>query len=156
MNRKKIAILYIICIFVSLLFVIAFKLDNEVVRVQSEKTYVYEGKVCRYFIDDINHADKYLDISGWFIEPNYAPNYINRQIVLLDNEENMYKLNTHMIKREDVTKAFDDGQNYDNSGFSAHGLIKQIEKNKEYKIGFLYKDFNDKETLFVTDRKIIL
>lgn len=58
-----------------------------------------------------------LYIEGWCILKNRATQPVAMFIILKDKNDNMYKLPTSIIRREDVTQVIDDGINYDNSGF---------------------------------------
>lgn len=88
-------------------------------------------------IDDINNkkvAWKYMALfSGWSIaEGQNTDNNIT--YIVLESSDKRYIFSTSKAQRHDVTTFFNDGKNYDNSGFIAlinHSLIE----NGIYKVG---------------------
>lgn len=91
-----------------------------------------------------------LTIIGWGVIVGREPNPISIHILLRNEETNeFFKLPTVINSREDVTAHFNDGINYNNSGFSVHMNGKALNFDKvRYEIVILYEVGEDSYVVF--------
>lgn len=81
-----------------------------------------------------------LRISGWMIKPGEDTNSVRMRIVLRDDDTGEYLvLPTALLQRPDVTANYDDGHNYDVSGFEVKISPRKIDlENSKYMLMMLY------------------
>lgn len=156
MSKKWFIISLSICISISITFTFMFKLDNEKIKIDKNNNYVIDTDKHNYYIDFLEKNEKYITITGWFLEKDEALVYVNREVVLQDEYGMVYKINTNMVNRPDVTEALKNGINYDKCGFNARGKVSDLKENTEYKIGILYSNQDGIKKLFITDKIIKL
>lgn len=90
-----------------------------------------------YSIDALSEQNyKYDSISGWVVVNGHEVLQYETQVVLYTDDGYAVAVPMKMVERADVTADFNDGNDYDMSGFQ--GLIrKKISDGKDCKIGFL-------------------
>lgn len=99
---------------------------------------------------DINN--NYVNINGWaFINGKSTNN--TKTYIYLKSKNKKYIFQTTPQKRHDVTKYFDDGNNYDNSGFQCIIDTNDI-MSGNYEIGIVLKDGDTIETKKI-DSKVL-
>lgn len=102
-----------------------------------------------YKFKNTNEVLDSIYIKGWFYKNNQDTNNVVLKVLLKDSiTKQWYTLDTKTQPREDVTKFFNDGHNYDNSGFIANipsEFISNIEDHN-FEIYILYRQ-NDLESL---------
>jgi hypothetical protein len=92
--------------------------------------------------DETNEIDgNRLDVRGWFLIEGYQSSTVTMHILLKNRVTNdCYELPTAILTRTDVTESFDDGINYDNSGFYASTYSKKFDfESTSYEIAILYE-----------------
>lgn len=102
-----------------------------------------------YSIDIADIIDGNIYIDGWLLETSDSIEDVNRSFFLSD-DKNIYKMNTVMKERIDVTDIKNNGQIYNNCGMVGNGLVKEISAGK-YQIGILIHG-DEKERFFFTDK----
>lgn len=105
-------------------------------------------------IEKINYSTSDCYVDGWAAIKKSDSND-NLVYLILQNNKNSYQIETSALLRKDVTLHFknEDGNNYDNAGFSALIKFKDLPKGK-YNVGVLIVNKN-KEQLFSKTDKII-
>lgn len=93
--------------------------------------------------------DNEINLEGWCVVEGASTGPIEIQVLLKEIDgENCYCLPTSLQKRPDVTQFFDDGNNYDYSGFKINmGLEKLDFNNISYKVLICY-NVDEKNYLF--------
>ncbi len=148
-SENKISIILLgLSIALPILFIILFMHDNEKIEKISLNEATELSLVTEYGIENIIVDDTNIFLSGWLIEKPDTISKVNRNFILSDGN-NIYKLNTIMEKRSDITERWNNGNNYDNSGLQGNGLIKYLNKG-QYRIGFLITD-NSEQYYYMTD-----
>lgn len=105
----------------------------------------------KYYIDKIDIDEKYINIRGWTVV--IGENSVNYHIkIALQTKDDYLIYNTNNENRSDVTAHFNDGFNYDNSGFKvqidktnlnrAEYALKIILNNKDNKYQDIIKILN--------------
>lgn len=113
-----------------------------------------------YSIDEISDSKtlgEYIYVKGWAIHKGVNFDHFNTQLVLYQNDlKDTLVFELSMQTRTDVTTAFNDGYNYDSSGFSVN-IDSSMVGDNEYNIAILYRDTdsNDGTRLILTDKKLI-
>ena len=96
-------------------------------------------------IDHISYNNKYVLVVGWFFKKGIDIDSNKVSIVFRDIGTNeMIVLPTLTLKRSDITRVFNDGHNYDYSGFKAeipYSSLIDFDKTN-YQIYVLYHDIN--------------
>lgn len=100
----------------------------------------------QYYLDHASWEKKIRNeeevvIDGWCVIPGKTTSPIEIHVLLKDSAtQNVYQLPTTTVMRGDVTSHIDDGQNYDNSGFSVHIITNNLQiADHSYEILLLYK-----------------
>lgn len=108
----------------------------------------------RKYLYNIDTLDKVsqdnFEISGWIIKKKENIKNISINIMLKDDNK-FYVLPTKIEKREDVTQKFNDGTNYDFSGFRAY--LKKPKGIKKSRIYILLK-INGRSRIIKTNEYI--
>lgn len=105
--------------------------------------------------DNILLTEDLLEISGWMIKQGEDTNNVRLRVVLRNEVTGEYlMLPTTLLQRPDVTDYYNDGHNYDVSGFEAKISQKDIDlENCKYLVMGLYF-LNGEEYLIGFDRII--
>lgn len=150
MKNKYIILYVLMCILLSLGFVTVFKIDNErLSKVPKSLKYEMVDNV-KYSIDLIDEDNGIINIQGWFYEVDEELTYVNRNVVLLDTHNNLYKMNTYMSRREDL----EEYPRYIYSGFGARVRTSSLNSEEVYKMGFLYTTQEGEIKLYMTDMEL--
>lgn len=93
-----------------------------------------------YSISDSATQGDYINISGHVVHTGEDLKHFNVQLVLYgDSLEDALIFKLAMQTRTDVTAAFNDGYNYDSSGFSAN-IKRSLIGDAVYNVALLYND----------------
>ena len=115
-------------------------------------------------IDKIEEEEKYLTIEGWGVNTkkidylNYVIGegkgiYINNTVILVDEDEKVFAINTISVNREDISKMINDGMYYTKCGFK--GELKKSKLPKGiYKIGILVEGIDGEKQIIISDKEI--
>jgi len=110
------------------------KKQLEVTKLSSSDVAVSNKPVTDYIFDSITISDNICTIKGWAFVKGVDSRDVVPAILLVDDENNFYKVTTRIIQREDVTRKFNDGKTYTNSGITSRFSIKNLDKNRKYKL----------------------
>lgn len=138
MDKRLIALIAAIVIFMSV-FLVGYDLDQKremkVVALTNFQINSDNINKLKYNIDSINVTDGVGTISGWAIVKGVDINKVKFQVILKNKDGKMYKTNTEIIQRDDITALENDKRNYKNSGFKSTFYLSGLEGSKNYKIG---------------------
>lgn len=118
----------------------------------------------RYHIDTVNVGKRSVFISGWVLDKGHVvandssdftyrafsdtpiiPKCFAYNIILRNTETNkFYKIKTFGVSRPDVTKHFNDGEDYNASGFNAKLYKAMLPDAGKYEILLEYVFFNNR------------
>lgn len=115
-----------------------------------------EGVKCHYdkIFYEMNFLNVYeLQIDGWCAIPGKTTNLVEIRVLLKDTlTQKIYQLPTTVVTRTEATSVIDDGNSYDNSGFSVHIMTRKFNKaGKNYEILLLY-DVGGEEMIIQTNQ----
>lgn len=160
LQSKKIVISTLItlgCIMVGIwLFLAWHELKNKKIDISDYSIFTASDN-CLYAVDEVVLNDSDGMINGWLIKKGEDIGAISIKVLLYEQDSNQcVAFPTKIVKREDVTSHFDDGKNYDYSGYYARitsiGSKLQL-RNREYTLMFLVNS-NGEEFIFNTERSI--
>lgn len=100
-----------------------------------------ESNEIKYYFDSINNNGGFIEIRGWAIIPKIDSKKSNIYILIIYGDNKLI-YETFSEVRKDITECFNDGCNYDNSGFLAKIDLK-VSLNDPYRVGLLV--INDKK-----------
>lgn len=115
-------------------------------------------------IDKIEEEEKYITIEGWGVNTkkidyfNYVIGegkgiYINNTVILVDEDEKAFAINTISVNREDISKMINDGVDYTKCGFK--GKLKKSKLPKGiYKLGILVEGIDGEKQIIISDKEI--
>lgn len=148
-QKNVIIIILFIIILLGTVFAGLIYLDyNRVKEIDISNMEINSGDI-QFHIDSVNNDlnSNYINIRGWAFKSGSNLSTVECYAGLMKiSTKEVYKVNTVKEAREDVTTQFNDGYNYDNSGFFANFSKKKLEKG-EYEIILLY--LSDNNNIFV-------
>ena len=126
------------CILVAFLFVSVYKWENERVLdggVAGE--YVNGNASFLFCIDESGENDGLFYARGWVMRQGVETASVDTQVALIDADDHVWLMNTVMEKRDSVTQYYNDGVNYDNSGFYGSCKEKKLIGDETYEVGIV-------------------
>lgn len=109
------------------------------------------GAKLKFWIDSFEMNSEHIKADGWAYIEGQSATDADIKIVLISNDK-AYRAQTQKLKREDITKATNNGFNLDNSGFSSKTKIAKLQNGK-YRLGIIVKDKKTNvEGLVLTDK----
>lgn len=141
---KNIASLFIIMIIVVCIGVIILYINEFKVQTFEFDSNRINTKDYQYKVDTISVNDKYIDVAGWIVKDE-KPSKIIQISVLLKNGKICYKIPTEMVRRNDITLHYNNGNDYSTSGF--HAIVKKrfVDISKEYDIYIYFESDGNKD-----------
>lgn len=98
-----------------------------------------ENTEVNYTIESVSWSETGVMISGWCLVPEEDIKYAEMHL-LIESNGVYYQVPTMLIERKNVTDLYDDGYNYDYSGF--YSLIDfqnfKIEENQDFNMYMIY------------------
>lgn len=142
------------CIMIPLILIILFNYDNEkLTSLGNISDYNLTNEYIT-IIDDVQQTKNKTTIYGCSLKLGENLDYVNKQYVLVDDENRVIGINTVVTDRTSATEYFNDGFNYDKSGLNGQFATKYINNEVNYKIGILIKEKNGATYLVISDRII--
>lgn len=153
-NRKIVCTLGVIFFLILLYFVFVYKDYSNIHEVNTSELDFSTQFKCN--IDEVKELDhNHLCITGWAIKEKENIERIECYIALKNkNTKKVYKIKTRRIDRPDVTEFYNDGFNYNGSGFAAV-LDKQKFEKGSYEIVIIYRN-NQNNILGLANKDIII
>lgn len=129
---------------------IGYKLTKEPIKIDFDLK--LEKKI-NYNIDNFEIKEKELKIFGWAIFNEIESTDSTIEILMLKDDA-VYRIETLSNVRKDVTEAFKNGTDYDNSGFEVIINTQNIPKGN-YKIGIrIVNQKQNKDGYLITNKRI--
>lgn len=154
MKRRTVIILFLSVVIFSFGSYFFVKYDFEKVKeIKVTRDNYNKGIDFKYEIEDIVYCEKDVIITGWVAEVNDNNKYINRNIIL-KNEEEIIAIKTEAkdfeyLKLKNTTKT-----NYNKCGIIGRVKNNKLLKNENYQIGFIITNEDKRETIIFTDKFI--
>lgn len=148
----SLVIIIALCTFLSMYEMRVKRIDTSGLPVLTDEAVFYIDKIsCDY----IGMGKSNAVVKGWCAIPGKETRTISMHVLLrnVDTGECL-QMPTAMVARSDVTKYFDDGIKYDNSGFSVDVDTRKVDASRcRYEICILLRH-NGEEFLINTGRHI--
>lgn len=100
-----------------------------------------DRQITDYNFDSISTSSGICTINGWALIKGVNSIDVTPTLILVDDENNFYKVKTKISQRRDVTAKINDGITYDNSGIEAKFNVEGLNKDKKYTV-FLQVEIN--------------
>lgn len=108
-----------------------------------------------YGIDNFQYSETGLTIDGWATLENYDAGNSKISVILISDKNEVIKLRSQQVSRNDVTLAYNNVNNYDNSGFKLQISQENIPLGK-HEIGILIKNSKlNKEGFILINQKVL-
>lgn len=115
-------------------------------------------------IEKVEEDGEYFNIEGWcvnkekndyfnFVIGNGSGIYIDNRIVLIDERNNIFEVNTIASERKDISEKINDGTDYSKCGIKARVKKKNVNGEK-FKIGILNESMNGERILILSNKEI--
>lgn len=151
-KTQKILILWtVICVVLCTLFVLVYKYNSLALKefALDANTIIDLPDYYEYGIDPINVENGIVTITGWAVNQNENLDYVNRKILLFDEDNNILAVKTAAYDRN-LTWFLNDGHNYDYGGIIGKCQKSKLDGNKEYSIYFLIVESDQSQYLIDT------
>ena len=114
-----------------------------------------KGDKIIFGIDNFQFSETGLTIDGWATLENYDSDKSKIDVLLISDKNEILKLPSQQVIRADVTLAYKDVNNYDNSGFKLHVSQENIPQGK-HEIGILIKNSKlNKKGFILINQKVL-
>ena len=152
--QKKIvlsSLIVIIIISISIYFFIErdFEKVKEVKNVEDS----YDIEV-EYDIEDIIYSDIDIVIKGWLVQIGSNNKYINRSILLKDDDGTIISIKTEAENRSDLAEKNTSETIYNKCGLIGRVKKDKLDKGKKYQVGFMIINQDEKEEVILTNEVI--
>lgn len=143
-KKKSIALIIVLAYLVFMTFWAIMIHDDKIIRVDdlSGVSLAAESDHIMSTIDEASYEDERIYVRGWIMQRGVTPTQINVSVALKgENSNNYIIVPTKSVERTDVTEYFDDGTNYDRSGFMAMinpQIYKTLLNDDYYEIYIVY------------------
>jgi hypothetical protein len=172
---KKIIIIIIATVCLMAAFLCGYDLDRKnqmkIISLDNASKLYDEKKDISYSIDSIQISNRIGNITGWAVVNGIDSIDVKPNIMLKDENGKLYKLDTRIIQRKDITKCLNDKRKnqepippnnqpvstfkYDNSGITSQFNIDDLKKKQRYKIG-IQVQINKVKYFTWTDNELVL
>lgn len=140
-SSTSILLLFIVVNFLGLLFALIVFYDKQNIHKINNEDYIETKGDISYVIDSVDYNEDSISIIGWAYKMGQDIKNYDTEIVLNNITTNEFiTIPTDMVIRKDVTEFFNDGFNYDCSGFSSKVLNRKLNRNDTYNIYILYRN----------------
>jgi|GEM_PF-348061 len=123
---------------------------DDIMKAEAEKIELkkpeFQNSALRWAVDNVSIKEGAFSVSGWLIQPGASSKNAKIQVYLW-NEINgsCYQLSTANNQRPDVSKAFPNEADYNNSGFLAKAPLSELDQDlSNYKVIVSYENGSKK------------
>lgn len=149
--RKNILIIFSIII-ISISFGLYFFIEKDFEKV---KEITITDNNCylelEWEIEDIIYSSEDIIIKCWVAQTNDTNQYINRSILLKDEDGNIKSIKSEADIRSDLEGKNTSNTNYNKCGLIGRVKIEKLTKGKKYQVGFKVITQDEKESIIFTD-----
>ena len=144
-----------ICVALCMIFIVVYKYNSMELKefALDENTISDLPDYYEYGIDPINIENGIVTITGWAVNKNENLDYVNRKILLFDEDNTIVEVKTASYDRN-LTWFLNNGHNYDYGGIIGKCQASQLEENKKYFIHFLVIESD--QTQYLIDTHTVL
>ena len=152
--QKKIVLSSLIVIII-ISFSIYFFIERDFEKVKGVKNVEdsYDIEV-EYDIEDIIYSDIDIVIKGWLVQIGSNNKYINRSILLKDDDGTIISIKTEAENRSDLAEKNTSETIYNKCGLIGRVKKDKLDKGKKYQVGFMIINQDEKEEVIFTNEVI--
>ena len=152
--QKKIVLSSLIVIII-ISFSIYFFIERDFEKVKEVKNVEdsYDIEV-EYDIEDIIYSDIDIVIKGWLVQIGSNNKYINRSILLKDDDGTIISIKTEAENRSDLAEKNTSETIYNKCGLIGRVKKDKLDKGKKYQVGFMIINQDEKEEVIFTNEVI--
>ena len=149
--QKKIVLSSLIVIII-ISFSIYFFIERDFEKVKEVKNVEesYDIEV-EYDIEDIIYSDIDIVIKGWLVQIGSNNKYINRSILLKDDDGTIISIKTEAENRSDLAEKNTSETIYNKCGLIGRVKKDKLDKGKKYQVGFMIINQDEKEEVIFTN-----
>ena len=107
-----------------------------------------------YDIEDIIYSDIDIVIKGWLVQIGSNNKYINRSILLKDDDGTIISIKTEAENRSDLAEKNTSETIYNKCGLIGRVKKDKLDKGKKYQVGFMIINQDEKEEVIFTNEVI--
>ena len=159
-NENKENIIYAIVlssliVIIIISFSIYFFIERDFEKVKEVKNVEesYDIEV-EYDIEDIIYSDIDIVIKGWLFQIGSNNKYINRSILLKDDDGTIISIKTEAENRSDLAEKNTSETIYNKCGLIGRVKKDKLDKGKKYQVGFMIINQDEKEEVIFTNEVI--
>lgn len=104
-----------------------------------------------YDIEDIIYSDIDIVIKGWLVQIGSNNKYINRSILLKDDDGTIISIKTEAENRSDLAEKNTSETIYNKCGLIGRVKKDKLDKGKKYQVGFMIINQDEKEEVIFTN-----
>ena len=149
--QKKIVLSSLIVIII-ISFSIYFFIERDFEKVKEVKN--VEDIEVEYDIEDIIYSDIDIVIKGWLVQIGSNNKYINRSILLKDDDGTIISIKTEAENRSDLAEKNTSETIYNKCGLIGRVKKDKLDKGKKYQVGFMIINQDEKEEVIFTNEVI--
>lgn len=153
MQKRIVVSSLIVIVIISFGIYFFVKRDFEKVKQLNSLEDIYDIEV-EYNIEDIIYSDSNITIKGWLAQIGSNNDYINRSILLKDNDGNIISIKTEAENRNDLSNKNDLKTTYNKCGLIGKVRKDKLAKNEKYQIGFMIINQDGRRSVIFTDEVI--
>ena len=149
--QKKIVLSSLIVIII-ISFSIYFFIERDFEKVKEVKN--VDDIEVEYDIEDIIYSDIDIVIKGWLVQIGSNNKYINRSILLKDDDGTIISIKTEAENRSDLAEKNTSETIYNKCGLIGRVKKDKLDKGKKYQVGFMIINQDEKEEVIFTNEVI--
>lgn len=136
-------------------FSIYFFIERDFEKVKEVKNVEdsYDIEV-EYDIEDIIYSDIDIVIKGWLVQIGSNNKYINRSILLKDDDGTIISIKTEAENHSDLAEKNTSETIYNKCGLIGRVKKDKLDKGKKYQVGFMIINQDEKEEVIFTNEVI--
>ena len=123
---------------------------DDIMKAEAEKIELkkpeFQNSALRWAVDNVSIKEGAFSVSGWLIQPGVSSKNAKIQVYLWNKiNGSCYQLSTANNQRPDVSKAFPNEADYNNSGFLAKAPLSELDQDlSNYKVIVSYENGSKK------------
>ena len=152
---KENSIILFLIVIIIISFSIYFFIERDFEKVKEVKNVEdsYDIEV-EYDIEDIIYSDIDIVIKGWLVQIGSNNKYINRSILLKDDDGTIISIKTEAENRSDLAEKNTSETIYNKCGLIGRVKKDKLDKGKKYQVGFMIINQDEKEEVIFTNEVI--
>lgn len=167
--KRNSVIAFVSCAIIATIFIGTYVWDNtRVKKIASDDVVESLDNNIAMNIENVDIGEKNIKIEGWALEKDKMYDYVNwtsgpaksvynnNEIILEDEDGNLFKVNTVSKKRPDINESMGNKVDYKNCGVEALISKSKLNKKSTYKIGIKLTTLSGRKIISMSDKEITI